>query len=75
VYGRPQLVANQANRLVALLPILFSDCWYNQHILIVEYFYTNGERDTMPGNVGGIFLRVELNFPFVTLCDLHTFVN
>jgi len=75
VYGRPQLTANQANRLEALLPILDSDCRHNKHILIVEYFCTKSKRHTVPGNVSGIFLRIELNFHGASLCDLHSFVN
>jgi hypothetical protein len=62
VYGRPQLVANKAYRLVALLAILLSNCRHNQQLMIVKYFCTEGKRDTMPGNVGGIFFGVELNF-------------
>ena len=43
--------------------------------MIVKYFCTEGKRDTMPGNVGGIFFGVELNFHNTELCYLHSFVN
>jgi hypothetical protein len=75
VYGGPQLVANKANRLVAFLAILLPNCRHNQYLMIVKYFCTEGKRDTVPSNVGGIFFGVELNFHRPLLCYLHSFVN
>jgi hypothetical protein len=61
VYGRPQLVANKADRFIALLAISLPNCRHNQHFKIVKYFCTQSKRNTVPRNIGGIFIGVALN--------------
>jgi hypothetical protein len=71
VYGRSQLVANKADRLIALLAILLSNCRHNQQLMIVKYFCTQSKRNTVPRNIGGIF---SVSNPIFTKCNYVIYI-